>query len=138
MDVERIVSEWPFAVVHLASKEKQLSAPAAAVFDTPDGFAFVHPGYIDPNSAGGHFFHRIEADLVGHVAGDPEFGDGECVMFKGPVWSGRIERYTYTAAQFALVGLTLELYPVAVSEHRGRTVAEERAWLRRELANSLG
>lgn len=129
--VEEIVATWPFAVVYLNGKAKgQDHARAAAfVFDTPDGFAFVEPGYLDPFDAG-HRFHRIVCTFKGRVY-DPA-GVPEQVAFAGPTWEGRLERYDAGNAEHVrAVGLALDGFAEYLAErHKGATLEEERAELR--------
>ena len=129
--LEERVAQWPFAVVYMEGKaEGEEHARAAAfVFDTPDGFAFVEPGYLDPFDAG-HRFHRVVCTFKGSVYGAN--GQPEQIAFEGPQWKGRLERYDVDNPEHVrAVGLALDGFESYVAErHKGATLEEERAALR--------
>lgn len=130
--LESLIRTWPFAVVHLRAKDgtQSLSAPAAFVFETPDGFAFIEPGYLDPHNASNRL-HRIVCALRDVVPEDV------AVLFDGPVWEGHLERYTGAAAQRERVSETLDWFQGALVPMAGRTVDEERESLRGSLRAEL-
>lgn len=127
--IEDIVKAWPYAVVYLEADNPDLNHARAAafVFDTPDGFAFVDPSYIDPYGAS-HCFHRIRCTLD---LTDLEMG---VIRFAGKgVWSGRIERYDPdSAAHKRIVGEGLDdfLADLRARRKQGVTLDEERQELR--------
>lgn len=125
--LEQRVAEWPFAVVYMVGKAKgeEHARAAAFVFDTPDGFAFVEPGYLDPFDAG-HRFHRIACTL------DESEADSGVIGFRGALWQGRLERYDPESAEHVrAVGLALTEFEAYLAErHKGATLDEERAELR--------
>lgn len=119
--IEAMTKEWPFAVIEATVKASgtKIVAAAAFCFTTEDGFAFVDPQYLDPNSAGGHFFHRIEAEI----------SPGQNVLtFDGPDLRGTITRYTGTADQILRSGVNMEGLEQLIAE-QGRTIDEEREQL---------
>lgn len=128
MSVERAVAPWPYAIVHLENKLSGLrvDAPAALVFDTPDGFAFLEPGYLDPYNAENRL-HRIVCRV-----GSVNDGDAEPLelTFAGPEWEGHLRRYVGGEP-------ALDRYAALLLEERGRTVAEEHAHQRTRLAEDL-
>lgn len=105
--IEETMKGWPFAVVYLKDKiGTDIAVPATFCYDTPDGFAFVEPGYMDPYS-GRSCFHRIVATV---------YQDSEAFTFDGPEWSGRVEQYEPTAAQLERIGYALEQFEEAHQE----------------------
>lgn len=123
--IEKVSEQWPFAVVLLQSKDKSFSihSPAAFLFDTPDGFAWVAPKYKDPNGAGQHAFHRVMGTVT-------QAGDG--FEFDGPEWSGKIEPYEPTVAQLESIGSALEWF-----ESLELDLKKERRSLKRALGKEL-
>ncbi len=131
IDLEAVVGRWPYAIVDLTDpySGQHVRAPAALVFACPDGFAFLEPGYLDPDGAE-HRFHRVVCRLAGTVTGSDL--EPERLAFDGPEWEGALERYFRGAGEPAL-----DQYEARLLEQRGRTVAEEHAHQRARLAEDL-
>lgn len=129
-NLESCSSSWPFAVVHLKGHAGDLNLVLAAAFcfDTPDGFAFIEPGYADQNGSGQHNFHRIVASLAPSEQG---------FTFVGLDWSGSVEQYEPTAQQIAAIGRSLE-WLEAHLENLGINVEGERERIRALLLEALG
>ncbi len=132
LNLEEVVARWPYAVVHLHSKvsAQSIEVPAAQVFTCPDGFAFLEPGYLDPDGAE-HRFHRIACQLAGTISGTDL--EPERLAFDGPEWEGWLQRYYMPGGSEP----ALERYAAQLLEQRGRTVAEEHAHQRQHLAEDL-
>lgn len=124
--IEEITKDWPFAVVAMQFRGRGaiMYAAAALLFDTSEGFAFVTPAYKDPDGAGQHNFHVIEAKL--------ERQSPDVVTFAGPDWSGTIERYEQTVLQLEQIGNALEWF-----EGLGLDLADERQRIRTVLGPDL-
>lgn len=125
--VETITKAWPFGVAEITGRAGTIYLAAAFCFDTPDGLAIVTPGYLDP-AGGAHNFHRIAAN-VRQQAG--------AIIFEGPEYSGRIERYEPTAEQIERIGDALEWFEGALAE-AGINVDAERERLLGILGPDLG
>jgi hypothetical protein len=132
MNVGELVSTWPLAVVFQTARDGTIdtAGPAAFVFNTPDGFAYLEDGYLDDTvGVTGNPFHRVRCTLEPAV--------GESIDFSGPDWTGRIERYTGDAEQTYWVNQRFARFPEVLKETTGRTMAEERAKLLSEMAEDL-
>lgn len=127
------LSKWSLSVVWLRDQQAgtELARPAAFVFGTPDGFAFVEPAYLDPDDSGRRF-HRVHARVL-----EVELGGETVLAFDGEEWLGRIERYTASEAQREKVGDGLTRFAAYLQERKDRTVEEERERLRKHLAEDL-
>ncbi len=67
--LEAIFASWRGAIVHIDFHDGiPMFRPAAHVFGTPSGFAWVEPSYADPYGAASPAFHKREGVLV--PAGD--------------------------------------------------------------------
>jgi hypothetical protein len=92
------------------------------VFITTDGFVYVNPGYIYPETAHLNNFHRIEAKLSAMIEGE----NGGRVNFYGAEFSGHIEEWTAELAQLEDAGDALHYYENEL-EARKTNYFEERA-----------
>lgn len=133
MKIGPTIATWPLSVIYLKSRVhgSEVVQAGAFVFDVPDGFAFMHPAYLDPWNAMQRF-HRVEAVLLDvEVQGLPGFA------FQGVEWGGHIERYVSSEAQDARVGGDFAEFPQVLLRDTGRSMAEERARLLVQLAEDL-
>lgn len=81
---QRINPQHPYALVTLRSgpdDQHPIVRPAALLYDTPDGFAWIEPGYLDPWGAASPALHFVEAAIE-------ETSDG--FVFAGAHWQGTI------------------------------------------------
>lgn len=117
--IEKFLGPDGMAVLQLADRVlgTRVVTAIAHAFTTPDGFAYVAPGYFFPHAAGANFLHHIVGELTD--AGE----------FTGPEWTGKVEPYEPTAAQIAQTDYALEEFRQAVAAE-GKTIAGERDRLR--------
>lgn len=127
--LDEATAGWPHAVVFIRSKETgaEYVRPAAFVFDTPGGFAWVEPQYIDPYGASSPALHIRQATI------EPE---GAGFRFDGPEWDGRIEEYEANPDQIEGVGYCLEQYDRWLAAEK-KTAAQERAAVLAMIADDL-
>jgi len=118
------MSDDGMAIVSLVgmNTSSRLVVPAAHIFDTADGFAFITPGYLFPNAAGQNYLHQIQATVEANGT------------FSGPEWEGEIQPYEPTATQILETGYALEDYRRLLAD-KGLTIEGERARLRHIVAD---
>lgn len=125
--IDEIV-DWPDAVVIIKSKSNPIDIMvrgAVLVYRTPDGFAWVESGYIDPYGSPSPQFHRLICDLR---------KDGWMYRFENSEQRGRIERFRRSKSEWMDRAFTDYAEHLARSS---RTRREEWLRLREELRESL-
>jgi hypothetical protein len=125
--IDEIV-DWPDAVVIIKSKSNPLDIMvrgAVLVYRTPDGFAWVESGYLDPYGSPSPQFHRLVCE-VRKV--------GSMYRFENESWRGRIERFRHSRSEW-MTRAFADYAEHLVRSSRSRR--EEWLRLREELADSL-
>jgi hypothetical protein len=95
------------------------------VYRTPDGFAWVESGYLDPYGSPSPQFHRLVCE-VRKV--------GSMYRFENESWRGRIERFRHSRSEW-MTRAFADYAEHLVRSSRSRR--EEWLRLREELADSL-
>lgn len=119
--------KWQGAVVYIGQKGSDIAVSAAHVFQTVDGFAFVCPGHLYPETAHLNNFHRYAATLK---------QKGDVIEFEGPDGSGYIEEWEASIEQQKEAGTALNDYENQL-QVLGTTYAGERAKILSVLADEL-
>jgi hypothetical protein len=128
-NLDPIAAKWQGAIVTIITKGSPEPAlrPAAFVFETPGGFAWVEPSYADPYGSSSPSFHQragtFEASDAGFVA---RVSDGEGVA---------VSRYEPNDAH--LIGDALDWFADWLKAE-GRTWQEERERVRELVRGNWG
>lgn len=127
--LDQIAAKWPGAIIIFRASgpdARNEYRPAAFIFETPGGFAWVEPSYADPVGASSPSYHERKGSF--------DASEGGFVMMRD---EGMIAVIPYDRKESDFVGDALDWFADWLKAE-GRTWQEERERVRERVRGNWG